>query len=337
MIEIIGSFLISFIVCLFLTKIFIELFYRNNIIALDLHKKDKPKVANSGGIPVMFSAFFGLMFFIAYQVFINETTQNLVYLFAAVLTILLIGLVGFFDDLNSKEVIEGKSEIRKGLKQWQKPLLTLLAAIPLMVVRAGNTAMTLPILGSVDLGLLYPLVVVPLSVMLAANVINMLGGFNGSEAGMGSVYFFSLGVFALFMGKTVSAAIYFSMLGALLAFLKYNWPPAKMLSGDSIQYVMGAAVISGAILGDMERAAFIVLIPFFIEAFLKLRSGLKASCLGKLQKDGKLEPPYGRKIYSWTHIIMNLGRFSEKQVTIALILIEAIFCSLLFIYLYLII
>jgi UDP-N-acetylglucosamine--dolichyl-phosphate N-acetylglucosaminephosphotransferase len=337
MIEIFASFLISFISCLFLTKIFIDLFYRNNIIALDLHKKDKPKVASSGGIPVMFSAFFGLMFFTAYQVFVHGTQENLVYLFAAILTMLLIGLVGFFDDLNSREVIEGKSEIRKGLKQWQKPLLTLLAAVPLMVVRAGNTSMTLPIFGSVDFGMLYPLVIVPVSVTVAANVINMLGGFNGSEAGMGSVYFFSLGVFAMALGKMVSAAIYFSMLGALLAFLKYNWPPAKMLSGDSIQYVMGAAVISGAILGDMERAAFIVLMPFFIEAFLKLRSGLKASCLGKLQKDGRLEPPYGKKIYSWTHIIMNLGRFTEKQVTIALILMEAMFCSLLFIYLYLII
>ncbi|MFH8080701.1 MAG: hypothetical protein QXO84_02360 [Candidatus Aenigmatarchaeota archaeon] len=337
MMEILLTFLISFFTCLFLTKIFIDLFERNNIIALDLHKKNKPRVANSGGLPVMFSATFGLMFFIGYKVFIQNTSQDLVYLFATMLSIILIGLIGFFDDLNCREVIEGKSEIRKGLKQWQKPLLTLFAAIPLMVVRAGNTSMSLPILGSVDFGIFYPLAIVPLSVTVAANVINMLGGFNGSEAGMGCVYFFSLGVFALFMNKTLSAAIYFSMLGALLAFLKYNWYPAKMLSGDSIQYVMGAAVIGGGIIGDMERAVFIVLLPFFIEAILKLRSGLKASCLGKLRKDGRLDPPYGKKIYSWTHIIMNLGRFTEKQVTIALILMEAIFCSLLFIYLYLII
>ncbi|MEO0281479.1 MAG: hypothetical protein ABIN05_03920 [candidate division WOR-3 bacterium] len=336
MLVILGSFLISFLTSIILTKIFIALFYRNNIIALDLHKKDKPKVANSGGIPVMFAAFFGMMFFAAIQTFVFSGEENLVYLFSGVLTILIIGLIGFFDDLNSKEVIEGKSEIRKGLKQWQKPLLTLLAAIPLMAVRAGNTSMTLPLLGSVDFGLLYPLLIVPISLTVVSNVINMLGGFNGSEAGMGSVYFFGLGVFALVMGKIVSAAIFFSMLGALIGFLKFNWPPAKMLSGDSIQYVMGAAVISGAILGDMERAAFIVLIPFFIEAFLKLRSGLKASCLGKLQKDGKLEPPYGKKIYSWTHIIMNLGRFTEKQVTIGLILLESIFTLLLFIYLYLV-
>lgn len=334
MIIILGSFLISLLSSLILTKIFIGLFYRNNIIALDLHKKDKPKVANSGGIPVMFASFFGIMFFAAIQTFIFSAEENLVYLFSGVLTILIIGLIGFFDDLNSKEVIEGKSEIRKGLKQWQKPLLTLLAAIPLMAVRAGNTTMTLPLFGSIDFGLFYPLLIIPISLTVVSNIINMLGGFNGSEAGMGSVYFFGLGVFALVIGKMVSAAIFFSMLGALIGFLRYNWMPAKMLSGDSIQYVMGAAVISGAILGDMERAAFIVLIPFFIEAFLKLKSGLKASCLGKLQKDGTLEPPYGKKIYSWTHIIMNLGKFNEKQITIALILLESIFVLITFIYMY---
>lgn len=332
-----GSFFVSLLASLVLTKFFIHFFYRNNIIALDLHKKNRPKVANSGGIPVMFSAFTGLMFFVAIQTFVYDAGGQLVYLFAAILTILLIGLVGFFDDLNSREVIEGKRQIRKGLKQWQKPLLTLPAALPLMAVKAGQTSMILPILGSVEFGVLYPLLLVPLGVTIAANVINMLGGFNGSEAGMGSVYFFSLGVFALAINELVSAAIFFSMLGALLGFLKYNWVPAKILSGDSIQYVMGAAVVSGAILGNMERAAFIVLIPFFIEAFLKLRSRLKASCLGKLQKDGRLEPPYGKKIYSWTHVIMNLGRLTERQVTIALILMEAFFCSLLFIYLYLII
>jgi len=321
---------------LLLTKFCVNFFKRNNIIALDLHKKDKPKVANSGGIPVMLAASLGLMFFISIQTFIYETTENLVYLFAAILTILLIGLIGFFDDLNNREVVEGKAEIRKGLKQWQKPLLTLPAAIPLMVVKAGQTSMSLPLIGNVDFGLLYPLLLVPIAVTVIANLINMLGGFNGSEAGMGSVYFFSLGVFALSMGKLTSAAIFFTMLGALLGFLKYNWVPAKILSGDSIQYVMGAAVVSGAILGDMERAASIVLIPFIIEAFLKLRSRLKASSLGKLQKDGRLEAPYGKKIYSWTHVMMNLGKLTEKQVTIALILMETFFCSLLFIYLYLI-
>jgi UDP-N-acetylglucosamine--dolichyl-phosphate N-acetylglucosaminephosphotransferase len=331
--ALIASFVISLITSLFLTKLLIEFFIKNNIIALDLQKVNKPKVANSGGIPVFFSILLGLMFFTAIQTFVYETTSQLVYLFAAILTIFLIVIVGFFDDLNSSEVIEGKKEKRIGLKQWQKPLLTLPAAIPLMVVRTGVTSMAIPMIGNVNFGLLYPLLLVPIGVVCASNVVNMFAGFNGSEAGMGVIYTISLGIFALIFGEMVAAVILFTTAGALIGFLKYNWYPAKILAGDSLTYGLGAVVASSVIIGNMERAGIIILFPFIIEFFLKAISKFKASCLGKLRKDGKLNSPYGKKIYSLTHVIMNLNKFTEKQVAIRMILIELVFCLLLFIYL----
>ena len=107
--------------------------------------------------------------------------------------------------------------------------------------------------------------------------------------------------------------------------MKYNWFPAKILSGDSLTYCLGAVVASGVIIGNMERAGIITMTPFIIEFLLKLRSRFRASCLGKLRKDGKLDPPYGKKVYSWTHAIMNLKSLTEKQVSIILILIQVIF------------
>jgi len=322
MLVLAGSFLISLIFSLLLTKKIIPFFKRNNIAALDLQKKGKPLVANSGGIPVFFGLFFGLMFFIGIQVFIFNITEQLVLLFAAVLTIFLITLIGFFDDINNKEVLEGKAKIRKGLKQWQKPLLTLPAAIPLIVVKAGYTAMAIPFIGIVDFGILYPLILVPIGVVGAANAINLLGGFNGSEAGMGLVYCTSLGIYSLINNRIVSAAIFFSCAGALIGFLKYNWVPAKILSGDSIQYLLGSVVASGVILGNMEKAGLFLMIPFGIEFLLKLRTRLHAHYMGKLREDGKLDPPYGKKIYSLTHVIMNVKPFSEREVTLILIFIQ---------------
>jgi len=272
----------------------------------------------------------GLMFFVAIQTFIFNTTEQLVYLFASILTILLIVIIGFFDDLNVSDVVKGKRDIRKGLKQWQKPLLTLPAAIPLMVIKAGYTSMQFPFIGSINFGILYPLVLVPIGVIGAANVVNLLGGFNGSEAGMGVVYCLFLGMLALASNQIVSAVIFFSAVGALIGFLKFNWFPAKMLSGDSLTYGLGAVVASGVIIGNMEKAGLILLTPFIIEFFLKLRSRFHASCLGKLRKDGKIDPPYGKKIYSLTHILMNLGKFNEKQIATGMILIEIIFCILFF-------
>ncbi|MBL7169812.1 MAG: hypothetical protein ISS48_02240 [Candidatus Aenigmarchaeota archaeon] len=329
-----GTFLISLIFSLVLTRFLIPFFKRNNIVALDLQKKEKPLIANSGGIPVFFGLFMGLMFFIGVQVFVFNITEQLVYLFAAILTIFLITLIGFFDDLNAREVLEGKRKIRKGLKQWQKPLLTLPAAIPLMVVKTGFTSMFIPFIGNINFGLLYPLILVPFGVVGAANMINLLGGFNGSEAGMGVVYCTTLGIYSLIINQIVSAAIFFSCVGALIGFLKYNWVPAKILSGDSIQYLLGSVVASGVILGNMEKAGLFLMLPFAIEFLLKLRGRLNVHCMGKLRKDGKLDPPYGKKIYSWTHLIMNIRPLTEKQVTIMLILMQVIFSLMFFIVFY---
>jgi len=312
-----------------LAKTLIPFFKKNDIIALDLHKEGRPKIANSGGIPVALSLIAGLMFFIAAQTFIFNVTEHMIYLFASILTILLITIIGFFDDLNRNEVVNGKRTIRSGLRQWQKPIWALAAAIPLMVVSAGVQEMYVPFIGSVNFGILYPLVLIPIGVVGAANAVNLLGGFNGSEAGMGIVYCAALGIYALMHNEIVSAAIFFATVASLLGFLVFNWPPAKMLSGDSLTYCLGAVVASGVIIGNMERAGVIALAPFFIELTLKLRSRLKASCLGVLQKDGTIKAP-SDEIYSWTHIIMKAGKFTEKQISMILILIQLVFSSFMF-------
>jgi UDP-N-acetylglucosamine--dolichyl-phosphate N-acetylglucosaminephosphotransferase len=326
---------LAFSISIILTSQLIPFFERNNIIALDLNKKNNPKRANSGGIPVSLSLMMGVMAYIAvFTFFPSETTNDIaremLYLFASVLTIFLITIIGFFDDLNRSEVVVGKRKIRKGLKKWQKPLFTIPAAIPLMAVSAGVTTMTIPFLGPINFGILYPLFLIPIGVIGTANAINLLGGFNGSETGMGIIYCATLGTYSLLHNELISATIFFSTVGALIGFMVFNWP-GKILSGDSLTYCLGAIVASGVIIGNMEKAGIIVMTPFIIEFLLKFRSKFKASCLGKLRKDGKLDSPYGKKIYSWTHIIMNFGKLTEKQVSTILILIQIIFGLLIFI------
>ena len=43
-----------------------------------------------------------------------------------------------------------------------------------------------------------------------------------------------------------------------------------------------------------------------------------------IRKDGTIEAPYGREIYSLTHIIMNLHRFTEKQIVIIFIFLQSV-------------
>ena len=77
--------------------------------------------------------------------------------------------------------------------------------------------------------LIYPLVLVPIGVVGAANMVNMLAGFNGMETGMGIIYMGSLGLYAYFNGRQVAALIALVTLAALLGFYYYNRFPAKIL------------------------------------------------------------------------------------------------------------
>jgi len=326
------SMLVAFGVSFFISPYFMQFLRAGGVVGLDLHKKNRDRLPTSGGICVAFGVLAGLLFFIGISTFFDGTPEDITNLLAVISSILIIMFVGFLDDLNvkAKAIITKEGlDIRIGFPQWAKPLLTLPAAIPLMVVNAGETTMALPLIGVVNFGLLYPMLLIPIGVVGVSNVVNLLGGFNGSESGMGIVYTLGLGIFA-FMSGSIGSVIFLTSFAALLGFIKYNWYPSKFLPGDSLTYLMGAVVASGVIVGNLEKIGIMVMIPFIIEFFLKIRSKFKASCLGKLRKDGKLDPPYGKKIYSLTHIIMNLRSFTEKQVTIILILIECIFVVIAF-------
>jgi UDP-N-acetylglucosamine--dolichyl-phosphate N-acetylglucosaminephosphotransferase len=327
MIVLILSMVIAFLTTFLVTKIAIRFLPLIGVVGLDLHKREKPKLPASGGICVAIGLIAGLLTYIGIQTFVYFSAENTLNFLAVVCSVLLVVGVGFIDDLNVRSRLtktkEGLRDIRVGLPQ-RKWLLTLPAAIPLMVVGAGDTTMAVPFIGNVNFGVIYPLILVPIGLVGASNAVNLLGGFNGSEAGMGVVYMLGLGLYGLLHGSP-GAVIFLISFASLLAFLKYNWYPAKILPGDSLTYLLGSTVAAGVIVGDMEKIGVIVLMPFVIEFLLKARSKFKASCLGKLRKDGKLDPPYGKKIYSITHAIMNLKRFYEYQVSLILILIAAFF------------
>lgn len=332
-----AAILLAFFSSYFLTKIFIKYFKSIGLVAIDLHKQKKPILPTSGGVPVAFSILISLLFYIGIQTFVYKNLEEAIPLLAIVSSILIVTFVGLFDDLKSplgksryeiKRMEENFIKTKSGLPQ-KKWIFTLPAAIPLMVVNVGVTTMVLPFFGPVEFGILYPLVLIPIGVVGCSNVINLLGGFNGSEAGMGIVYLISLGILAL-MNKEFVSILFLISAASLFSFLKFNWYPAKILPGDSLTYLLGVIVASGVIVGNIEKAGAILLAPFIIEFFLKARSKFRASCLGKLRKNGKLNPPYGKRIYSLTHILMNVKEMKEKEVTISLISIQILAAIFLF-------
>lgn len=327
----------SFLAVFYITPWSIRYLRRIELVSRDQNKRDKPLVPISGGMAIMSGLFIGIMGFIFLNTFFPDNgililnNRVLMLLLSSLISIMMITFIGFIDDLLR---IDNGPHV--GLRQWQKPLLTLAAAIPLIVVNSGISTIAIPFFGRVNIGLLYPLLLIPIGVVGAANMVNMLAGFNGLETGLGMIITGMLGIYGYFnieeqffserVAAVVISAIVFS---ALLAFYFFNRFPAKILPGDSLTYLIGGALASIAIIGNLEKAALIASVPFFIEFVLKIRGRLKNQSFGYYH-NGKVKSFY-KEIYSIPHILTRTGKFTERQVVYFVWGIELFFSSLIWV------
>jgi UDP-N-acetylglucosamine--dolichyl-phosphate N-acetylglucosaminephosphotransferase len=332
--TLITSIAISFIVTYITVPIFNKYMQAAGIMGTDIMKKNGNPVADMGGPGVITGLLSGIFFYIAISILFPPRIPGLVYILASLNTILIISPIGIFDVLTSLMKQREGSGIfekikRRGIPGWLYFFLPLPAAVPLTAVNAGISKMTLPFIGRIELGIIYPLVIIPIAVICCSNATNFLAGFNGLEAGMGFIAHIFLGLYAYLNDQMPAAAIAFVFAAALLAFLKYNWYPALVFPGD-LNYTIGAVYASVTIIGNLEKFAVLCFIPWILEAILKALSKFKAESYGILQEDGTVKPRKN-EIRGLTHIVMKLKSFKEYQVTQILILFELIVCVVAFI------
>lgn len=306
------AFVPSFLVTNAAMPFLISRMAKRGITGTDMNKFSKPRVPEMGGIGVFFGLVAGISvtlgvlgYFDFFAVEINLTS-----ILAAFLTTLVVGFIGVFDDLIGW---------KNGIRQWQHALFPFFAALPLMVLpqSIGTTEVTLPFFGIVSFGIFYSLLLVPIAITGASNAVNMLAGLNGLEAGLGSIISFSmlLTLFSLPIGHpgSIEAIILMSsLLGSLIAFLKYNWFPAKIFGGDSLTLMIGASIAAASIIGSIEKIGLLFFALYFIELAVKSKHKMQSESFGIAQKDGTLVPsPNGGSL---THFVMRQGKFTEKQV-----------------------
>jgi UDP-GlcNAc:undecaprenyl-phosphate GlcNAc-1-phosphate transferase len=149
-----------------------------------------------------------------------------------------------------------------------KFLLQIVAAV--LVTTGGFTIsrIRIPGLPVLSLGLFaYPITI--LWIVAMTNAINLVDGVDGLAGGITGISALSLGIMALLRGQPVPALFAFCLLGAVLGFLAFNLPPARIFMGDSGSLLLGfvLAVIplmatpGTTVLGDLFAPATIMLIP----------------------------------------------------------------------------
>lgn len=312
-------FVISFLVTLLVTPGWIKRAKQAGLVGRDMHKVYFKNVAEMGGVPVLVGFMAGVLFFVAINTYYLNASEKNLQILALLSTILIISIIGIIDDILGWKI---------GLRQWQKPLLTLFAALPMVVVNAGYSNVRLPFLGIVDLTYIYPFIFIPAGIVGAANGFNMLAGYNGLETGMGAIILFTMGYIAWFTRTGWVAVVALCMFSALIALYLFNRYPARIFPGDTLTYSVGALIACIAIAGNMEKIALVLFIPYFIQFPLKLRGLMQKESFAKVLPDSSLLMPY-KKVYGLEHLIiyifnkLNIKIF-EKDLVRVLFLFECI-------------
>lgn len=161
------------------------------------------------------------------------------------------GIIGFVDDY-----VKLFKKRNKGLSATQKLILQFLTAGIYLFVDSyffgADTSVGTP-WGYLELGIFY-YVIMLLAIVYIINCANLTDGIDGLA---GSVALIICFMFMLFANREdeLSAELGISsaaLIGALLAFLVFNFHPAKIFMGDTGSLFLGGFIVGLVMLTDME-------------------------------------------------------------------------------------
>jgi UDP-GlcNAc:undecaprenyl-phosphate GlcNAc-1-phosphate transferase len=175
-----------------------------------------------------------------------------------VIGFLIIHLLGLVDDF-------------RNLRARAKLLVEFVTAVGLVFLDFRFKTIMLPFSsGQIELGAVsYPLTV--LWIIGITNAMNLIDGMDGLSGGISSIVALVFGVFFATKGNVGGALVCFAIVGAILGFLAFNLPPAKIFMGDSgslaLGFLLAALPLIGPASGVIEigflSAVTVLLIPIY--------------------------------------------------------------------------
>lgn len=207
----------------------------------------------------------GLIFIIAtslVSLIFNQLKDQNLYM---ILGMLLFGLIGLLDD-----TAKIKQQGSDGLSAKGKLAMNLVFSIVMAwLLNPGQTsyALKIPFVGAtVDLALpLYYLFIIVFYTAVT-NSVNLTDGLDGLCASVSLVVAGFYVAYGLKQDNLVLAIFAAALAGALLAYLFFNWYPARVMMGDTGSFALGGALATMAILSKSEILMLITGLIYVIEA-----------------------------------------------------------------------
>ncbi len=249
-------FIVGFSITYIILPYLVNFMKRKGFVGNDIHKNEKPEIAESGGLSLLVGLVFSsILLIIFFPTFFNET---LIFL----LTVLLAGFIGYIDD-------------RRKLRSRYKIILSIFSGGIIFIANFIGfitiTSPTIPFLDRTRLTIIYPFLV-PLIVAVFTNTVNMLEGYNGEGSGTCLIAICFLFICSLIWNSAEGVIFTVPVIAVIIPFFIFNKYPARIFPGDVGTLSMGAMIACIMLFGSLEVATFCVLLIHIFNSFYYIYS-----------------------------------------------------------------
>ncbi len=257
------GFIFAFVLAIILIPILRKMHAGQNIsVYLEKSHKKKQGTPTMGGLIFILSTLIIVLLLIVFnKIHFSYTLLILLFTFFGY------ALIGLADDY-----LIIKKHNNKGLSQTSKLLLQTFIAIIFfyLFMKGGNEPLiwihSLNI--KLNIGFFYGLFIL-LVLVATSNAVNLTDGLDGLATGLSIIAFITFGIISASSGWLDGyediTVLAFVIVGSLLAFLLFNYNPAKVFMGDTGSLSLGATIGAYAIMTRHEVLLVLIGLVFVLE------------------------------------------------------------------------
>ena len=217
------------------------------------------------------------------------------------------------------------------------PLISVISPESVWVPVMGDFDLTAIAIWDFTWSDLFRVTVIPVYVMVVANLINMHSGYNGLQSGLSIILISTLLIKSWIDGILEVVIPGGAFLGAMMALWFFNKYPSRVFEGNIGSLLFGSVIGCIIVIQEYWWLGFFILIPHTVNFLLWLvwlimmrrhpeeyleEDGYHKK-FGSLRRDGTLEVP-NRLTLKW--IPNYYWRLTEKQSTIIAYFVTVSFC-----------
>ena len=228
------------------------------------------------------------------------------------------GLVGFLDDF-----FKLKYKRNLGLTSLQKAMLQMaVSALYLYILYKQGVMSAQLYIPFVDLSVqIHPLVYIFFAMFVmvgCVNAVNLTDGVDGLSSTVTIPVMVFFAAVAVAKGKYDLALLPASLVGGLIAYLFYNWHPAKVFMGDTGSLFLGGVVCALAFALDMPLILILVGLVYIVET------------LSVILQVGYFKLTHGKRLFKMApiHHHFEMCGWKEERIVLTFAAVSCVMCIL---------